>query len=532
LTSRRGWCSVARGVKSKVAAALFSILVSPLLSASGPLSPQEQRGRQIYRDGTSPSGGAITAVMGDEGIEVPASAVPCAGCHGRDGRGRPEGGVTPSDLTWDTLTRPYGVTLPSGRKHQPYDDRFLKRAVTMGLDPAGNKLHVAMPRFRLSLQDMADLTAYIKRLGTASDPGLTGTTVRISLVLPPPGPLAAMGKAVQAALAARFADWNDHGGIYGRKVDLVSFEPPAEPAARRSAVDAFLSMGNVFAGLAAFLLGDDASLAGFFETREVPLIGPFTVHFRESNPLDRQVFYLLPGIEVQGRAAVRTLRGAAGGAPVHPAIVGPDDAELNATVSAVSSACAGWAEPQTVRYPRAGFDAASLVRRLAAAAADPVVFLGSGQEALALLRAADLIGWHPRVAATAAAGDGSLLQAPKTFSSRLWLALPSSPDLPGEVVRGYQAFAAAHGLPPEHLSAQLTALAGAEILGEAMKRAGRNLTRDKLIEQLETLHAFATGYAPPVTYTPTRRLGARGAYVLKLDLTGQTMGAGEWVEGE
>ena len=440
-------------MKSKVATALFSILVSPLLSAAGPLTPEEQRGRQIYRDGTSLSGGAITAVMGDEGIEVPASTVPCAGCHGRDGRGRPEGGVTPSDLTWDTLTRPYGVTHPSGRKHPPYDDRFLKRAVTMGLDPAGNELHVAMPRFRLSLQDMADLTAYIKRLGTASDPGLTDTAVRIGLVLPPPGPLTPMGKAVQAALAARFAEWNDRGGFYGRKIELVPFAPPAEPAARRSAVDAFLSTGNVFAGLAAFLLGDDAPLAGFFETREVPLIGPFTVHPRESRPLDRQVFYLLPGIEAQGRAVVRVLRGLSAETPAHPAIVGPDDAELNPAVSAVSSACAGWAEPQTVLYPRAGFDGASLARRLAGAEADPVVFLGNGQEALAFLRAADLIGWHPRVAATAAAGDGSLLQAPKTFSSRLWLALPSSPDLPGEAVSGYQSFAAAHRLPREHLSA-------------------------------------------------------------------------------
>ena len=30
----------------------------------------------------------------------------------------------------------------------------------MGIDPAGNKLHVAMPRFRMSLQDMEDLAAY------------------------------------------------------------------------------------------------------------------------------------------------------------------------------------------------------------------------------------------------------------------------------------------------------------------------------------------------------------------------------------
>ena len=90
---------------------------------------QLQRGRQIYLEGTSPSGSAITAVMSDAGVEVPASAVPCGGCHGRDGKGNPEGGISPSDLTWTALTRPYGVTHPGGRKHPPYDAKLLKREV-------------------------------------------------------------------------------------------------------------------------------------------------------------------------------------------------------------------------------------------------------------------------------------------------------------------------------------------------------------------------------------------------------------------
>ena len=44
-----------------------------------------------------------------------------------------------------------------------------------------------------------------------------------------------------------------------------------------------------------------------------------------------------------------------------------------------------------------------------------------------------------------------------------------------------------------------------------MRRAGRDLSREKLVDQLETLRGFATGYAPPVTYASGRRLGARGA---------------------
>ena len=138
------------------------VLLPTLLGAAGPQAGEErkaqiERGRKIYVEGASPSGGEISALMSEASVEVPATAVPCAGCHGRDGRGRPEGGVAPSDVTWEVLTKPYGLTHPSGRKHPAYDERSLKRSITMGLDPAGNELHVAMPRFRLSHQDMEDL---------------------------------------------------------------------------------------------------------------------------------------------------------------------------------------------------------------------------------------------------------------------------------------------------------------------------------------------------------------------------------------
>src|SRR3954453_21342240 len=100
--------------------AVFSLLPA-LLHAAAPDGASIERGRRIYQEGTSPSGGAIVAGMGDGGVEraapggeVPASAVPCAGCHGRDGKGKPEGGVIPSDLTWTALPRPYGVTHPGG----------------------------------------------------------------------------------------------------------------------------------------------------------------------------------------------------------------------------------------------------------------------------------------------------------------------------------------------------------------------------------------------------------------------------------
>src|SRR6185503_5612733 len=94
------------------------------------------RGREIYERGDA----AIEAEV--SGAIVASSLVTCASCHGGDGRGRAEGGESPSDLRPEMLRRSYDVTAPSGRRHGPYDDRALVRAIVMGLDPAGNRLSV------------------------------------------------------------------------------------------------------------------------------------------------------------------------------------------------------------------------------------------------------------------------------------------------------------------------------------------------------------------------------------------------------
>lgn len=493
---------VGGGLRRAALAALF-LLLPALLRAAPPASPEEakkqlERGRQIYNEGTSPSGGEIIAVMSDAGVEVPASAVPCGGCHGRDGKGRPEGGLAPSDLTWTALTKPYGITHPSGRKHPPYDVKLLKRAISLGLDPAGNALHVAMPRFRMSLRDMEDLVAYLQKLGTGSDPGVSDSAVRVGVVLPPSGALSGMGKAIRAALTARLAAVNREGGIYGRQIEPRFLDAPAPADQRRAWTADFLQREDVFAGLAPFFAGADAEMASLFQEKQIPVVGPFTLYPKEAFPLNRYVFYLLPGIDVQTQALARF------------------------------AAAAGWPAPQTLRPSQANPEE---LKRLATAKADPVIFLGSGPEALTVLRTADRLGWHPRFLATGAADDDSLFSAPASFDGKLFLALPASPGGPDpETMAAYRALGS---LPADNVSAQWAVLAATDVLVEALRRAGRDLSREKLMDQLETLRSFTTGFAPPITYTSSRHLGARGAYVVKLDLRQKRfVPQGGWVEGE
>jgi hypothetical protein len=63
-----------------------------------------------------------------------------------------------------------------------------------------------------------------------------------------------------------------------------------------------------------------------------------------------------------------------------------------------------------------------------------------------------------------------------------------------------------------------------------LKRAGKDVSREKLIQVLEGLYEFRTGLTPAITYGPNRRIGAMGAYVVTIDLKKQQfVPVGGWI---
>src|SRR6185295_6806471 len=140
---------------------------------AAPLTPEEESGKKIFAEGVSPSGATISAAVGVQSTRVAGSIVPCANCHGADGLGRPEASVRPSIITWQELTKPYGHSHESGRKHSAFTEKTLANALLRGVDPAGNRLDPVMPRYTLSERDLSALIAYVKRIDTDLDPGLS-----------------------------------------------------------------------------------------------------------------------------------------------------------------------------------------------------------------------------------------------------------------------------------------------------------------------------------------------------------------------
>jgi ABC-type branched-subunit amino acid transport system substrate-binding protein len=506
--------------------------VSPPAQEEGSLTPQERRGKQIYVQGSSSSGREVLAYLGEASLEVPGSAMACANCHGLDGQGKPEGGVIPSNLSWEALTKPYGITHPSGRTHPPYTERALELAITRGLDPAGNKLLNVMPRYQMSLEDMTDLIAYLKRVGHDRDPGMTENSITIGTIVPTKAELADVGQAVKAVLTAFFSEVNSRGGIYSRKIELKFVETAETPTATGANVRRFIQDERVFALASPFTAGADREITTLMRELEVPMVGPLTLYPQISYPLNRHVFYLLSGIDGQARALVKFASERLPDQKAGVLVVYPEGEMSAVVLEAIKDQCqkSVCGPLQAYSYQHAAFDAPALTEKLSQMSKNVVFFLGTSEEAVALMKEAEKLRWSPSLYVPGAAGSG-ILNAPLSFNKKVFLSFPTTPaDQTAEEVGEFRALAAKYKLPTQHLAVQLSAYSSAKILVEGLKRAGKDISREKLIETLEGLNQYATGLTPAVTYGPNRRIGAMGAYIVTIDLEKREfLSAGPWV---
>jgi hypothetical protein len=446
-------------------------------------STSEERGRQIYLHGKSASKTAILATVGED-AGVNASVLPCGNCHGADGRGRPESGIIPSKLTWDVLTKPYSLTNSAGRTRPAYDERLLRRAITMGVDSGGNTLNPAMPRYTLSLLDANDLIAYLRKLGTEPDPGISSDRIRLGVVLPAAAN-ADSAKVTRSAFHSFFARVNESGGVFGRLIDVEFLQAPQEVERRAQAVRNFIDQQRLFA-----LLGDfseyEAQMSAALRTAQAPAIA-FAAAFPDVDTAQSpSLFYLDGGVVAEEHELVRFARS--------HIVKGQEKAIIYASKDEMAQQAA---RRLSEELHSAGISCEVTTSALRAREARVLFWLNRDPVA------ARMVG--PLAHATVLVPDSLFAGKPLPAFSLAATYIAQNADASRRTPAPIQ----------KELWDRATTAAG--LFTEAARASGRSLTRATLVQSLENLQDVRTDLARPIGFGAGRHVGSTEVRMLQLN---------------
>jgi ABC-type branched-subunit amino acid transport system substrate-binding protein len=508
-------------------------LAGMLLFTPGPslfaadLTEAEERGKYIYETGRSRSRRVIMAnIQGGE--PTPADILPCINCHGADGRGAEDYvGIAPLNINWDALASS-GSHAHAVRSHPAFDEVTLARAIVFGVDPGGNKMEKAMPLYDMAKEDVEDLIAYLKVMDSQSDPAISGATIRIGTVIPVDGRHAALGQAIHDTIEAVFDEVNASGGINNRKLELAvggwSDNNNPQIWAARDLVD----KQPVAALVSPYVPNYDAELESLATEKRVPVVGPYTVlqpdgdrdGADESEDNDF-TFYLLAGLELQARALVeaataRTTPADTGLTIIYPRVRYFDRLAEAATSQAESL---GFAFVTEEVFELNEFPAESTVVSLREDNPGVVLFLGNSAELSQLARRAAQTDWEPLLLSPGLLAERNVFELPESFNRRVLLAYASLPtDYSPEGAADFEMLHEKYGFDYSYSIAQVNAYIAARVLVEALERAGRDLSRDRIVTALESLDGFHPGLAPALSFGEDRRIGSVGVHIVPVDL--------------
>ncbi|HET9366053.1 MAG TPA: ABC transporter substrate-binding protein [Candidatus Angelobacter sp.] len=354
------------------------------------------------------------------------------------------------------------------------------------------------------LQSKASVTA----------PGVAATTLTLGSLEPAHGANADAGDAVKAVLTAYFDELNQRGGIYNRRITVRFADAGLNRTATVKNATQLLHQ-PVFALVAPFAPGAENDLAGLAHEKKVPLAGLLALSVPD-DPANREVFYLLPGFEqlVQelGRFAVQHQN-----VVLAKSAVIFSDKDLQHELGPAMQAM--WKESGTALPAEyvSQENSDQQVAQLKEQGIDTVFIFGASDAVTPWIQAADAAKWYPKIFMLGPLLDDSVLTGPAPLQGRMFAVYPAlEPNLEG--LTEFDHFLERHNLSGEHRLLLISAYCAAQTLEAALKRAGKDLTREKFLLALEQLHDFRTGLLPPITFGPDRHIGSHKAEFVCVDL--------------
>jgi ABC-type branched-subunit amino acid transport system substrate-binding protein len=373
----------------------------------------------------------------------------------------------------------------------------------------------------MTLSQADALVAYLKKIGEDidTDPGIDATTITIGTALPLSGPFAQIGRDAHVILLGYFSRMNERGGIYGRQVNLIAEDSQGDSAQGTVATRRLLDDHHVFAVVASFEAMDHGATHQLLHDRGVPLIGPLTLSPQLTDPPNRYVFYALPGFSLQFRALLDVFKAQA------QALTGASDPRL-AVIHAKSpynedalSGVLAQVQRHSLKvaldhsYRPGQLNVESLVKKLTQKQIDAVILLGEGEDLVSLGNELDRRDRFPVLLSAVGMSGARAHALPPRVRSRLLLVSPLSLSTEQDLAQIKELAPDVEISSPGFARMAHTAAA---ILTEALRRSGRRLSHEAMIETLETFRNVDAATGVSLTYGAQQRLGTSRSTIVGL----------------
>jgi len=355
--------------------------------------------------------------------------------------------------------------------------------------------------------------------------GVTADTIKLGLIVPLTGPTAFHGRMAADGCINYFKWVNDQGGIHGRKIEIITEDGGAVPAKAMLAAQKLVFRDEVFAIPIIWFSEAVLSLEAFIEQNQL-ITFPGTYSKFVTHPPRKYVFSTGPYLEDEARVGIdyvmRDLKMKIQkiGMISLPGVSGKsylDGAKQQA--KKYNLEIVGYHE-----IPTDSIDYSAPILNLRKENADLVMLYLVPPPANLALREAQKLLWRPLFLGAWPSSQDKVVELAGEAAEGMYatrgFALPSYEGVPGlervrEVLKKYPIGKPIEVIPDNYTFSWVNAM----VLTEGLKRAGKDLTPDKVVKALEGLKDFPTGdICGPVTYGQNQRGSGARIHIIKADV--------------
>lgn len=407
-------------------------------------------------------------------------------------------GVTVPSQDVDTIVTEYGVADLKGLCVKDRLDALVR---------------IAHPDFRDWIREQAEELKIVPRLvmpgfsapesgRTATAAGVSADTIRLGTFCDLSGPNASIGMALLRGVTTCYDYANSWGGVHGRHIELLIEDDGFDPERSLAAAKKLVEEDEVFAIVSPLGTPTNLAVMDYLLEQDIPVISPHSGVSTWASPHKPSYFALQPSYHVEGRILAQYVQMKWPDARI--AIFAVDDPfGEEGTQAFLAELAAHERKPAAViRHDARHSSPDAWVQKLADSKPDLVLLYTYVKPAADLLHSAWEHDFQPQWL------GNYVLSGPDIFrlaGKQAMEGIRATSYPPGpRSHRGERLFfknmarLANQANPGTH---SRIGYAAAQLVLEGLRRAGPDLTRDGLVQALETLDNWTDGLLPAISYT-------------------------------